>query len=307
MSAELDLCECPPLAPDLRERNATQRAGLADDEQAIRLSQLLQSRLYALLQELLPQVEPLSLLVLHLSQLESAPLAPHSNLLYKRRRYHAPPGLLEQVLANVQRVIRIEDKMLLCEDTGFALVFPGVDQQGAQIVLERIYSSICLLQAETLIPPLIRETTIALGMGTYPVPAASLDMLYQQVGHMARSLVLRPIITKHGVKPIATPDNMLRFAQAKGEEIHTDLDSAGIPFMNLPRTLPDRLTQLVPFTIAVELQCAPVGRDHHCLTVAMLDPTDAAALRRLQHVTGMTIFPVSCDASALHSLLTHAW
>jgi hypothetical protein len=261
------------------------------------------------LQEFLPRVEPLSLLVLHLSQLESTPLAPHSNILYKRRRYHAPSGLLEQVLANVKRVIRVEDKLLLCEDTGFALIFPGVDQQGAQIIVERIYSSICLLQAETLIPPLIRETTIALGMGTYPMPAASQDMLYQQAGCAAQSLILRPIITTQlrGVKPMLDPDNMLQFAQAKREEVSTHLDLSGIPFMDLPRTLPERLTQLVPFTIAVELQCAPVGRDHHHLTVAMRNPTDPVALRRLQHITGMTIFPVACDESALHSLLSDAW
>ncbi len=309
LSAALDLCECLPLALDLRERSDAKQFCTADDEQTICISQLLYGRLHTFLHELFPRVEPLSLLVLHLSQRESTPLAPHSNLLHKRRWYHAPPGLLEQVLANVQRVIRIEDNMLLCEDTGFALVFPGVDQQGAEIILERIYSSICLLQAETLIPPLIRETTIALGMGTYPASAESLDMLYQQAGRTAQSLVLRPILTTQlrGAKPIPAPDNMLQFVQAKREEVAADLDLAGIPFMELPHTLPDRLTQLLPFSVAMELQCAPVGRDHHRLTVAMLDPTDAAALRRLQHVTGMTIFPVSCDESALHSLLTHAW
>lgn len=285
------------------------RDAVPDSEQMVLVSQLLNDRLHALLYKQFPRVEPLSLLVLHMSQLESPPLAPHSSLLYKRRRYHAPLGLLEQVLTNVQRVIRVDDKMLLREDTGFALIFPGVDQQGAQIILERVYSSICLLQSETLIPPLTRETTIALGIGSYPTPAPSLDMLYQEAGHIAQSLVLRPIITTQlrGVKPIISPDSVLQFAKEKRGEMDADQELTSIPFMDLPRALPQRLTQLIPFALAVELQCAPVGRDHHCLTVALLDPTDATALRRLQDVTGMTIFPVSCNESALHLLLTHAW
>lgn len=303
LSAKLDLCECIPLATIGQEEDRIQKDSISESEQMVLVSQLLNTRLHVLLHALFPSDEPLSLLVLHMSQLESAPLAPRSNLLYKRRRYHVSLGLLEQVLANVQRVIRVEDKMLLREDAGFALIFQGVDQQGAQIILERVYSSICLLQAETLIPPLTRETTIALGMGSYPEPAPSLDRLYQQVGRPAHSLVLRPIISTRGVKPIPIPDEMPQLAKAKGD--HTD--GASIPFMDLPRVLPSRLTQLLPFTIAAELRCAPVGRDHHCLTVAMHDPTDAVALQRLREVTGMTIFPVSCDESALHLLLTQAW
>ncbi len=286
-----------------------QEDDMLDCDQMVLISPALNSRLHVLLCTLLPRMEPLSLLVLHMSQLEAAPLAPHSDLLYKRRRYHASPALLDQVLTSVQRVIRVEDKMLIHEDTGVAIVFPGVDQQGAQIILERVYSSVCLLQAETLIPPLTRETTISLGIGTYPVPATSPDMLYQHVGHAVQSLVLRPVITAQlrGVKPIPVHDSMVQCIQTKKDEVHADVDLTGIPFMDLPRVLPTRLTQLLPFDIAVELRCAPVGREHQCLTVAMLHPTDGIALRRLQLITGMTIFPVSCDESALNSLLTRAW
>jgi len=309
-SAKLELCQCLPLAVAYQEDASFKREDdTLDCDQMVLISPALNSRLHILLRTLLPRMEPLSLLVLHMSQLESAPLAPHSNLLYKRRRYHASPALLEQVLTSVQRVIRVDDKMLIHEDTGVAIVFPGVDQQGMQIILERVYSSVCLLQAETLIPPLTRETTISLGIGTYPVPATSPDMLYQHVGQAVQRLVLRPAITAQlrGVKPISVHDGMEQGVRTKKGEIHADVDLAGIPFMDLPRVLPARLTQLVPFDIAVELRCVPVGREHQCLTVAMLHPTDSIAVRHLQMTTGMTVFPVACDESALNSLLTRAW
>jgi hypothetical protein len=77
--------------------------------------------------------------------------------------------------------------------------------------------------------------------------------------------------------------------------------------MQLPVKLPPRLKQLIPYQVALELSCVPVGRDHHCLTVAMADPTNSKALCSLRVVTGLTIFPVSCDVAALNAQLSNKW
>jgi type IV pilus assembly protein PilB len=98
-----------------------------------------------------------------------------------------------------------------------------------------------------------------------------------------------------------------RYAKVKKDEALSCDHVAGVPFMDLPHILPTRLTHLIPLKLAMELRCAPVGRDQHCLTVAMLDPTNVVALQRLKLATGMTIFPVACDASALNVLLLHGW
>ena len=37
--------------------------------------------------------------------------------------------------------------------------------------------------------------------------------------------------------------------------------ASGIPFMQLPTRLPQRLKQLIPYQLALEIRCAPVGRD----------------------------------------------
>ncbi len=99
---------------------------------------------------------PISVLVLYMSQQETVRSAPHTDRLYERHYYHIPTGLLAQVLTYVRRAIRVDDKMIVYERAGAALVFPDVTDEGAQPILERIYSNVRLLQAETLLPPLTR-------------------------------------------------------------------------------------------------------------------------------------------------------
>jgi hypothetical protein len=83
-----------------------------------------------------------------------------------------------------------------------------------------------------------------------------------------------------------------------------------IPSMDLfdlPKVLPLRLTRLLPHDLACELRCVPIGRSSHDLTVAMADPTNNDSVRRLEAVTGMTIFPVSCDEDDLNNFLSANW
>jgi hypothetical protein len=80
-----------------------------------------------------------------------------------------------------------------------------------------------------------------------------------------------------------------------------------VPYMELPHVLSKQLTQLIPYQIACELQCAPVGREHQCLTVAMREPSNREAISRLREITGLTIFPVACKEHELDDLLTYSW
>jgi hypothetical protein len=77
--------------------------------------------------------------------------------------------------------------------------------------------------------------------------------------------------------------------------------------MQLPTCLSASLQQLIPYPLALELRCAPVGREHNRLTVAMANPGDLQALDHLQAATDMIIFPVSCEREALEILLASGW
>ena len=292
--SEREHCTCQPLSP-LSEKVIREKSE-PESEEIVLTSPILNTRLCNTLQTLFPRSNPISIFLLHISQWEH-PHSTHQAPLPRRQYYHASPDLLEQVMTNVHRVMRADDQILLQECAGAAIIFSDVDQYGAYIILERIYHSICLLQAETLLPPLTLNTTILMGMGTYPEPASSLEQLLYFTGLPAHYFTLRPAIT---TTPIQKTDT-------KDEEAQTMKGHPVCPFMELPSTIPSRLQHLLPYSLATELRCAPVGRNHHCLTVAMADPSNSEHVQRLREATGLTIFPVSCDVEELYTLLTKNW
>lgn len=272
----------------------------------------------AQLSSFFPRSTPLSILLLHVSQLEHIHIAPQTTVLHKRLRYHAPASFLEHVLVNMSRTIRASDHILVHKAVGAAIIFPNMDQHGIFNILERVYRNVSLLQAETVIPPLKRETDVVMGIGSYPEAGPSLEHLLHRVSITARRFTLRPAIATqlwsiaangkeeedNVTQPRPLPHNALDLDETapRLSKVHSN-----IPYMQLPSQLPTRLKQLIPYQIACELRCVPVGRDHHCLTVAMIDPTNHQIVDTLRQLTGLTIYPVSCDAAALSTLLANKW
>ena len=305
-----DLCNCLPLS---RLHQGTWDDHAENPEQWTEVTPAtleMNSSLRTQLENYFPGSTSLSVLLLHISQLEHIHITPKSAILHKRHRYHVPVSLLEQILINVRRTIRSSDHILVHTGASIAIILPDVDQEGSQALLERVYHSINLLQPETVIPPLKRETDITLGIGSYPKPGASLEDLLYQTGFIASRIILRPAVTTqlHGTRSIGLVEVNL-FDRNQGEEMDSMIAArnSGIPFMQLPARLPSRLKHLIPYALASEIRCAAVGRDHNRLTVAMAFPTDAQAIDRLCSTTGMTIFPVACEAKALDNLLEQSW
>jgi hypothetical protein len=309
-SPATDQCTCLPLSA-LHKAPCEEQA--ENFEQFIEVTPAtteINSYLRTILNSYFPRSAPLSILLLHISQLEHIHIAPKSTILHKRQRYHAPANLLEQVLINVRRTIRSSDHMLVHAGASVAVILPDVDQEGAQTLLERVYYSINLLQPETVIPPLKRETDIIIGIGSYPKPGTSIEDMLYHTGFIAHRIILRPAVTTqlHGTRSIGLSEGiLLNRLQVEEDDSLVAARSNGIPYMQLPARLPSRLKQLIPYALALELRCAPVGRDHNRLTVAMAQPTNVQAIDRLRETTGMTIFPVACEAKALDNLLTHGW
>lgn len=304
-------CHCQPLSSLQVIPLLEQEEGVYEREKLIPAAPALHTMLRLRQDDLFPRSTPLSLLLLHVSQLEHIHISPLTAVMHRRERYHTSPEVLEQILANVRRTIRRTDQLLVHAGTGAVLVFPDVDRQGIYSIAERVYHSLSLIQAETIIPPLKYETEIAMGIGTYPDGASSLEHLLYQVGTTSRRLTLRPVITAHLWEVKSTRgEDAPATRRDEDSQKYTAIPHASnwnVPFMQLPAQLPTRLKQLIPYHIANELRCIPVGRDHHCLTVAMADPTNRKIIHALQEVTGLTIFPVSCDLVALNMLLTTKW
>jgi len=309
-SPACEVCTCLPLSrlhQEVWEKYADNSAQLIEMTPA---TLELNSSLRAQLENYFPRSTPLSILLLHISQLEHIHITSKSAISHKRHRYHVPASLLDQILINVRRTIRSSDNILVHAGASIAIMLPDVDQEGAQSLLERVYHSINLLQPETVIPPLKRETEIILGIGSYPKPGASLEELLYQTGFIASRITLRPAVTTqlHGMRPIGLVEvNLYDRNQDEENDSFVAARNSGIPFMQLPARLSSRLKHLIPYSLACELRCAPVGRDHNRLTVAMAFPGDTQAIDRLCSTTGMTIIPVACEDQALNGLLEQGW
>lgn len=290
-------CGCPPLSP--------QRDTAAFEHACMLIAPELRQMIQTTLTTCTPQASPCSLLVLHITQVEPVPqaLAQH----HQRLKYHAPATFLAQIVQYMHRSLRADDQILVEEKgSGAALLLPGVDQEGLEHIARRVLQSIHLLQAETVVPPLRTETEVTFGWGTSPGSPDALNILFEQVGQVRERMVFRPAIT---VSPAERPRlTRPRSRSAPSKETYLrETHAGGIPFMQLPLRLPTRLQQLIPHALALELRCAPVGRDHNRLTVAMANPTDAHAIHHLREATGMNICPASCEPVALETLLASGW
>ncbi len=327
----LHICSCTPVSP-LCRRLIVEQEALSDDrvqawenkDAVVPVSSSLNDSLRAHLHRL-SSPPATSILLLHVAQLAHPDFTSEVSL-HKRQSYHPTDSIVEQIMVNVRRAIRADDSVYLDADKGAALVLTGVDQQGAHKVLERVYESINLLQAETLIPALTHETDIVLGLGSYPEQGHSLEHVLAYAGCVLHRITLRPAISTRlwDAMPVAPVNVKPSFSSMLQEESDlycastpsaahdhsNDADTsaaATVPFLRLPTVLPKRLLCLVSYTIASRYRCIPVGRDHSYLTVAMADPSDGSAISALEAATGMTIFPVSCDIGALDVLLDQQW
>jgi hypothetical protein len=300
-----DPCHCTPLS----SLHTAQRRGSEQEKEELLVlaTSEMNSRLRTHLQDLLSRIDTLSIILLHVSQIEPPPIVPPSILPPRRQLYHVSDSFLDQMMMNVRRVIREDDAILLQPGSGAALILPNVDAQGAYRLLERIHRSLDLLQGETVIPPLTRETTILLGSGSYPEQGKTVEQLLYATGAALHHLTLRPALAPQPKRASSFTVREQKMPIRNDALRLPARINAPAPFMHLPAELPRRLKQLIPYYLAQELNCAPVGRDHHCLTVAMANPADREAVHCLEECTGMMIFPVSCEEEELLTLLKKPW
>lgn len=310
LAQDQEPCSCVPSGSVTLVERCANKEDQERWEEIIPLAPELNALLQTALTSYFPRETPFSLLLLHVTQFEYVQMPPTSPIVHKKVSCHAPASFLAQVLDPIRRTLRTSDLLLADEHgSGAVLLFPQVDRVGIACIAERISRSINLLQAETVVPPLRQQTEIVLGAASYPEFAPSLEALCVQAGLVRERIVFRPAVLSTPV-PRRTRairgNDATRRTTLQGKRSRT-AHPQGVPFMQIPSRLPTRLKQLVPYTLAQELRCAPVGRDHNRLTVAMANPADARAIYHLREATGMTIFPVSCELSALETLLASNW
>ena len=80
-----------------------------------------------------------------------------------------------------------------------------------------------------------------------------------------------------------------------------------IPAVPFPDVVPSDLLRLVPGAIARKHEVIPIGRSAGALTLAMVDPTNLAALDDVAFRTGMRVFPVITLPSRIREAIDGAY
>jgi MshEN domain len=207
------------------------------------------------------------------------------------------------LLDSLRVLVRKTDRVFL-HDHAMYFVLRGSNQQGGQIVQARLWEALLWRVHNLSEPEMLRPHNMTIGHSGYQEAQASIECCIDA----ARIVQLRYEWHSGKSRKMARhiePEHPTTL-EPVDEELPTLARKLGIPYLTLlPRKLPVSLQQLVTPTLAHELRCLPVGRERDTLTVAMLDPQNAAALDRLRTETGLHIFPVLTHPQALQSALEH--
>ena len=196
-------------------------------------------------------------------------------------------------LENLRRLVRKTDSVFLHGFT-FHFLLPGANQQGANIVQERLWEALLWRVHSAHDGDVLRPCHMTIGHSAYPEPHKEIKLCIATARIARQSFDVQP--EKAGRQLTAQP--------AKDTDLPVMARKMGIPYLSLlPRQLPSSVKRLVSAQLAQELNCYPVGRERNILTVAMSNPQDNQALNRLQKETGLNIFPVLVHPQELQTVL----
>jgi len=219
------------------------------------------------------------------------------------------------LMNNLRPLVRKTDAVFLLVDsrylseasdttpTLYFLLF-GANIQGGQIVQSRLWEALLWQVHNTSEREIVRPRSMTIGHSAYPTPYADIDEFIEAARNVSMYFdrlpekAQRKAVVRQSYQPGVQSEN------AVDEELPILARKLGIPYLSLlPKKLPRGVQQLVDPKLAQELHCFPVGRERNKLTVAMLNPEDAAVLDRLHRETGLHIFPVLTHPHALQNAL----
>ncbi len=180
----------------------------------------------------------------------------------------------------------------------------GANIQGGQIVQSRLWEALLWCVHNISEREILRPRSMTIGHSAYPRPCSDIDEFIEAASNVSMYFDRLPeksqrkAVVRQSQQPSIRPEN------PADEELPALARQLGVPYLSLlPKKLPRYIQQLVDPKLAQELHCFPIGRERNMLTVAMVNPQDAAVLDRLQRETGLHIFPVLTHPNALQSAL----
>lgn len=202
-------------------------------------------------------------------------------------------------LDNLRSLVRKTDIVFLIKHT-FYFILIGANLQGGSIVQERLWDALLWRVHNANDGDILRPRSMAIGHSAYPLPDNDVYQCLATASEASIHFDLHPEKATRKGTTIATPMPLAEH----DNELPAVARKLGIPYLSLlPRKSSSRLLQLISPQLAQELCCYPLGRTHNTLTVAIADPQNSQALERLQHETGLQIFPVMAPPQEIQTVL----
>ncbi|GAC1460590.1 MAG: hypothetical protein PVSMB4_19510 [Ktedonobacterales bacterium] len=241
---------------------------------------------------------------------------------------------LAQVAGRLRPLLRRSDVVEVDDCVGIGVVLPGADAEGVGSLyrrlshhlaeepvrvtggrtLERVLLTVDHASFDATSEPgqlaavlsaltagsstsslLLAVPVLKLGRGTPAGHPAKARTARSRSGHPRRAAIL-----DHSRRSVLLGDLS---TGGEKEALRVQADALGVPYVCLPHRLTAADRGVISPQLARELRAVPIGRTRGTLTVAMHDPTDAAAVQRLSVATGLRIFPVLVAAAELERAL----
>lgn len=203
-------------------------------------------------------------------------------------------------LQTLRPLVRKTDAVFLLDDTLYFFLF-AANAQGGKIVQDRLWDTVLWSLHNNSQTETAQPSSIAAGYSAYPVPCASIDTWIEAA---QKEQLHFDLPGEKAMRKTTRGRQSQSREEGTEEEFSMLARKLGIPYLSLlPRETPKRVQQLVNPRLAQELRCYPLGRERNMLTVAMVNPQDGPALDRLRQETGLSIFPVLTNPSALQTAL----
>ncbi len=224
-------------------------------------------------------------------------------------RHEASEQTTITLLTALRKMVRRTDSVFLLGNTMYFLLL-GSNLQGGQIVQSRLWDALLWRIHNSTDGEPVRPHCLTIGHSAYPTPCIDLHEFLAEASQPALrfELVAEKQSRKHTAQQTHAAHSALPAHTTKQQADEDELPSLarklGIPYLSLlPRKPPQSVQQLVNAKLAQELHCYPLGRERNMLTVAMSNPQDQSVLARLQHETGLHIFPVLTHPQELQTAL----
>ncbi len=217
---------------------------------------------------------------------------------------------IQYYLDGLRRCVRKTDMVYILDST-FYFILLGSNIEGARIVQNRLWDALLWCVHNTNEYDILRPGEMAVGCAAYcslhedvhecivtaSKPCYSFDIHSEKSARKADF---------HQDREAGQDVSLLNSEMISPKEELTALArKLGIPYLSLlPRKKPEQVQRLVTLKLALELQCYPLGRERGTLTVAFSHPQESSILDRLQHATGLRIFPVLTHPQELQTALS---